>query len=102
MDDLILQKDMTDSQRMMFQSEIGKSRKNRTTALLITLFFGGLGGHRYYMGQVGMGILYTVFCWTFIPAIVAFIELFFIMKRVDRYNEQLSQEVATKVKMLAN
>jgi len=102
MDDLILQKDMTDSQRMMFQSEIGKSRKNRTTALLITLFFGGLGGHRYYMGQVGMGILYTVFCWTFIPAIVAFIELFLIMGRVDRYNEQLSQEVATKVKMLAN
>ena len=102
MDDLILQKDMTDSQRMMFQSEIGKSRKNRTTALLITLFFGGLGGHRYYMGQVGMGILYTVFCWTFIPAIVAFIELFLIMGRVDRYNEQLSQEVATKVRMLAN
>jgi len=102
MDDLILQKDMTDSQRMMFQSEIGKSRKNRTTALLITLFFGGLGGHRYYMGQVGMGILYTVFCWTFIPAIIAFIELFLIMGRVDRYNEQLSQEVATKVRMLAN
>jgi len=102
MDDLMLQKDMTDSQRMMFQSEIGKSRKNRTTALLITLFFGGLGGHRYYMGQVGMGILYTVFCWTFIPAIVAFIELFLIMGRVDRYNEQLSQEVATKVRMLAN
>ena len=93
---------MTDSQRMMFQSEIGKSRKNRTTALLITLFFGGLGGHRYYMGQVGMGILYTVFCWTFIPAIVAFIELFLIMGRVDKYNEQLSQEVATKVRMLAN
>ena len=102
MDDLILQKDMTDSQRMMFQSEIGKSRKNRTTALLITLFFGGLGGHRYYMGQVGMGILYTVFCWTFIPAIIAFIELFLIMGRVDRYNEQLSQVVATKVRMLAN
>jgi len=100
LDDLMLQKDMTDSQRMMFQSEISKGRKNRTTALLLTLFLGGLGAHRFYMGQVGMGLLYAVFVWTFIPSIVAFIELFFIMKRVDRYNEQLSIEVATKVRAL--
>ena len=42
MNDLILQKDMTDSQRMMFQSEITKARKDRTTALLLTLFLGGI------------------------------------------------------------
>ena len=100
MDDLILQKDMTDSQRMMFQSEITKVRKNRTTALLLTLFLGGIGAHHYYMGKVGLGILYTVFFWTFIPAIVAFVELFLIMKRVDRYNEGISQELAVKVKVL--
>ena len=100
MDDLILQKDMTDSQRMMFQSETTKMRKNRTTALLLALFLGGIGAHHYYMGNVGLGILYTVFCWTFIPGIVAFIELFLIMERVDRYNEGMSQEVAVKVKAL--
>lgn len=100
MEDLILQKDMTDSQRMMFQSETAKVRKNRTTALLLTLFLGGIGAHHYYMGKVGLGILYTCFFWTFIPGIVAFIELFLIMKRVDRYNEEISQEIATKVKML--
>jgi TM2 domain-containing membrane protein YozV len=100
MDDLMLQRDMTDSQRMMFQSEITKVRKNRTTALLLTLFLGGIGAHHYYMGKVGLGILYTVFFWTFIPAIVAFIELFLIMKRVDRYNEGMSQEAAVKVKAL--
>lgn len=100
MDDLLLQKDMTDSQRMMFQSELSKVRKNRTTALLLTLFLGGIGAHRYYMGQIGLGVAYTLFCWTFIPGIIAFIELFLIMGRVDRYNEQMSQEIATKVKVL--
>ena len=100
MDDLILQKDMTDSQRMMFQSETMKVRKNRTTALLLTLFLGGIGAHHYYMGKVGLGILYTCFFWTLVPGIVAFVELFLIMKRVDRYNEGMSQEVAVKVKSL--
>ena len=100
MDDLIVQKDMTDSQRMMFQSETTKVRKNRTTALLLALFLGGIGAHHYYMGKVGLGILYSVFFWTFIPAIVAFVELFLIMKRVDRYNEGMSQDVAVKVKAL--
>ena len=100
MDDLTLQRDMTDSQRTMFQSEITKVRKNRTTALLLTLFFGGMGGHRYYMGEVGLGILYTVFCWTLIPGIVAFIELFLIMGRVDDYNEKASQNIALNVKAI--
>ena len=91
---------MSDSQRMMFQSELNKVRKNRTTALLLTLLLGGVGGHRYYMGQVGKGILYTLFSWTFIPSIIAFFELFTIMKRVDRYNEQAAQELAAKVAVL--
>lgn len=101
MDELLLQQNMTDSQRMMFQSEMNKVRKNRTTALLFTLFLGGIGAHHYYMGNVKLGVLYTVFCWTFIPGIVAFVELFLIMGRVDRHNEQMAQEIATKVKVLS-
>lgn len=100
LDELMLQRDMTDSQRMMFQSEMNKVRKNRTTALLLTLLLGGIGAHRYYMGQIGLGIVYTLFVWTFIPGIVALVELFFIMKRVDHYNERLAQEIALKVKAL--
>lgn len=101
MDELLLQKDMTDSQRMMFQSEMGKTRKNRTTALLLTLFLGGLGAHQYYMGKVGLGVLYTLFCWTFIPGVVALVELFLIMGRVDRHNEQMAQDIAIKIKALS-
>ncbi len=34
------------------------SEKNRLVALLLCLFFGGLGFHKFYLGRVGMGILY--------------------------------------------
>ena len=49
-------------------------RKDRVAAALIAFFLGGFGGHKFYLGSVGMGILYLVFCWTFIPALIAFIE----------------------------
>ena len=101
LDELMLQRDMTDSQRLLFQSELNKVRKNKTTALLLTLLLGGVGAHRYYMGQIGLGVVYTLFSWTFIPVIVALVELFFIQKRVDHYNEQMAQEIAIKVKVKA-
>jgi TM2 domain-containing membrane protein YozV len=48
--------------------------KNKVTAGLLALFLGGLGVHKFYLGQTGLGILYLVFCWTGIPAIIALIE----------------------------
>lgn len=48
--------------------------KNRTTAGIFALLLGGLGIHKFYLGKVGVGIIYLIFCWTFIPAIVGFIE----------------------------
>jgi len=48
--------------------------KSRTTAALFALFLGGIGVHRFYIGDTAKGILYLVFCWTFIPGIIALIE----------------------------
>jgi TM2 domain-containing membrane protein YozV len=48
--------------------------RTRIAAVLLALFFGGLGVHKFYLGEVGLGVLYLLFFWTMIPAIVAFIE----------------------------
>ena len=48
--------------------------RSRVAAALFALLLGGIGIHKFYLGKVGQGILYIVFCWTFIPAIVGFIE----------------------------
>ena len=41
---------------------------------LFALFLGGFGVHKFYVGKVGLGIVYLLFCWTFIPAIIALVE----------------------------
>ncbi len=48
--------------------------KSKIAAGILGIFLGGLGIHKFYLGQTGMGILYLVFFWTGIPEIVGFIE----------------------------
>lgn len=61
--------------------------KSKSTTALLALFLGGLGIHRFYLGQNGMGILYLVFCWTFIPEFIALIDFFsFIFMSEHRFN----------------
>ncbi|MGU3311826.1 TM2 domain-containing protein [Acinetobacter sp. M5A5_2a] len=49
-------------------------QKSKVAAGIFALLLGGFGAHKFYLGRVGQGILYLIFCWTFIPAIIAFIE----------------------------
>jgi len=103
MDELILMKDMTDTQKMMFQSEMGRARKNRTTALMLTLLslpLGGIGIHHFYMGKTGVGVAFLLLFWTGVPFIISFIQLFTIMGKVDQYNSEKADEIAAKVKNL--
>jgi TM2 domain-containing membrane protein YozV len=48
--------------------------KSKVTAGLLGILLGGIGAHKFYLGQTGMGILYLLFVWTFIPAIIGLIE----------------------------
>ena len=48
--------------------------KSKLAAFLLAWLLGGIGGHKFYLNRVGQGLLYLVFCWTFIPAVIAFIE----------------------------
>lgn len=57
--------------------------KSKVAAALLAFFLGGFGIHKFYLGQIGLGILYLVFCWTFIPAIIAFIEFILLLTMSD-------------------
>lgn len=57
--------------------------KSRTVAALLALLLGGLGVHKFYLGQIGLGVIYLLFCWTFIPAIVALIEAILLFAMTD-------------------
>ncbi len=51
-----------------------REMKNKTTAALLALFLGAFGAHKFYLRQTGVGIIYLVFFWAYIPGIIAFIE----------------------------
>ncbi|HHP5671100.1 TPA: TM2 domain-containing protein [Escherichia coli] len=48
---------------------------NKTVYIILALFLGGFGGHKFYAGKIGAGILYLIFCLTFIPAVLAIIDI---------------------------
>jgi TM2 domain-containing membrane protein YozV len=66
--------------------------RSKTTAILLCFFCGGLGIHKFYLGQNVAGVLYLLFFWTFIPAIIAFVEFFILIIMKDeefdaKYNQ---------------
>jgi hypothetical protein len=48
--------------------------KSRFVAAMLAFFLGAVGVHKFYLGQTGWGIIYILFCWTFIPMFVSVIE----------------------------
>ncbi len=66
--------------------------KSKTTAILLCFFLGGLGIHKFYLGQDGLGVIYLIFCWTLIPGIIAFFELLILAFMSDtEFNRQFNQ-----------
>lgn len=95
-----LMKDMTDNQRLMFLNEYNNQRKKTSTCYIFLIFLGGLGGHHYYMGNIIVGLLYTVFVWTGIPLILAFIELFLAWMYVENHNKKVAYKIEEQIKSL--
>lgn len=65
--------------------------KSKIVAGILAILIGGLGVHRFYMGHIGKGILYLVFCWTGIPSILALIEGIMFLVKTDEEFEQVVQ-----------
>lgn len=57
--------------------------RSRLLAALLAFFLGGIGIHKFYLGQHGQGVLYLLFFWTFIPSIIAFFEFIILLVTSD-------------------
>jgi len=61
--------------------------KSKFTTAMLAFFLGGLGIHRFYLGQNKLGLFYLLFCWTLIPALIALFDFFvFIFMSEDNFN----------------
>ena len=67
--------------------------KSKSTAILLLLFLGGLGAHKFYLGNNLAGIFYVLFSWTGIPLFLSLIDLIILIftdknKFNNKYNEE--------------
>lgn len=60
-----------------------KREKNKWVAILLCLFLGVFGGHKFYEGKIGMGILYIFTVGVF--GIGAFIDLIVLLFKPNPY-----------------
>lgn len=64
--------------------------KQKTTALLLCIFLGGVGGHRFYVGKAGTGILQLITLGGL--GIWSFIDLILIC--CDKFKDSFGRELA--------
>jgi hypothetical protein len=73
------------------------ARRDEVVGILLALFLGGFGAHHFYLRRTGLGILYLCFFWTGIPAILGFIECFFMPGRVREFNAIQAAAIAASL-----
>ena len=63
--------------------------KNKTTAILLCLFLGGIGIHQFYLKKTLKGVLYLLFSWTFIPLLIAVVDfILLLIMDEEKFNEK--------------
>jgi TM2 domain-containing membrane protein YozV len=93
-----LMQGMSDQQKMMFMAQYNSEKKDRTTALILSILLGYVGVDRFYVGDVLIGILKLITLG--VCGIWQIIDWFLIMGRVDEYNRQKAQEIAATIKIM--
>ncbi len=82
---------------------VGQSSGLSKTVLLLLVFFGGgIGLHKFYLRKPVQGIFYVLFCWTFIPSLIALVEMIvYACTSEARLREKYQASSSTSVIVIA-
>lgn len=86
---------LSSQELLILQSELDKKGKSKTPAWLLWLFTGGIGGHRYYMGDIGYAVAMTLTLGGL--GVWSLIDAFFINGAIDKKNEEIERDVMVKL-----
>lgn len=100
MQNIYAKQDLSSQELQLLASEMDKRKKSTATTWILWFFFGGLGGHRYYMGKIGTGIAMTLTLgglglWTLI-------DIFLISGMINSVNSRIEAEVISEIKLMKN
>lgn len=61
--------------------------KSKKIAAVLALLFGGIGIHRFYLGQTVKGVISLIFFWTYVPLFISIIDfIVFIVMSEEKFN----------------
>ena len=78
-----------------------KHKESSTFLAFISIFFGGIGLHKAYLGKNLTFVMYFMFCWTLIPSVLCVVDAVKLMSMSDRefnllYNYEYMDELESK------
>src|SRR5690625_2948257 len=77
-----------DLQRSVFVDN--KGTKSIALGYGLALFLGIIGAHLFYYKNYIRAVLYLVFCWTYSPMVLGWIDMFFIRKWHNTYLQSIT------------
>ena len=88
-----LTRELSESKKMIFQSQFSSERKDRGTATILAIFL----YDRIWLGEIGLGIIKII---TFgLCGIWAIIDIFTAGSRCDDYNRRKAVEIVAALKV---
>ena len=60
----------------------------------LAIFLGGIGAHKFYQGKTFQGVMFLLFCWSFIPGFIGFVEgvRYLFMPVEDFYDQYIKDK----------
>lgn len=96
----MMAKNLAPDQRMLFSSQLSSSLKDRNTVLVLSVVLGFWGVDRFYIGDIGMGLLKL---FTFGGCgILWLVDLFMIRGRADDYNRAKAHEILRSIQLTSS
>lgn len=96
MDLLLLKKGLSAEELAMVNMELERRKKQPVVMWLMWFFLGLVGGHRYYLGDIGIGIAMTVTLGGL--GVWALLDAFVIGRRLQQKNAEIEAEIINAVK----
>ena len=88
-------KGLDDTSKIIFQTQYSSEKKDRGVATILAVI---LGCDRFYLGQIGLGILKWLSVFIIVGLIWWFIDIFTAAGRADDFNRSKAREIANSLR----
>ena len=76
--------------------------KNKNEAGILAIVFGGVGGHKFYLGKYGQGLVCVAFCWSGIPELLGIIQgIHYLTETTEQFEAEIAPKKKTPKKKAA-